>query len=191
MSRPGPGPRLRDQHGQPWPWPPLAPEPAVPQPSPGGTVPAGRHEPDRPPVQDGSRAPKAFQHPDVGSAPARCWLFFLPGAFTPVCTAELGWVDDLAERLAPTGAGLRVITCDSAAVLRKMADETGVRVPLLSDFWPHGAAAQAVGEFDTLTGRPHRSSVLVDAAGTVLARVRAATGDQRTLRDHLQATGLD
>lgn len=167
MSRPGPGPRLRDQYGQPWPWPPLAPEPA------------------------GSQAPDDHQHPDVGSVPTRCWLFFLPGAFTPVCTAELGWVDELAGRLAPAGVGLRVISCDSAAVLRKVADQSGVRVPLLSDFWPHGAAAAAVGEFNGLTGRPHRSSVLVDAAGAVLTRIRAAAGEGRTLRNHLQAAGLD
>ncbi|WP_313823765.1 redoxin domain-containing protein [Citricoccus sp.] len=124
---------------------------------------------------------------DDGVAPIRCWLFFLPGAFTPVCTAELGWVDELAERLAPAGIGLRVVSCDSAAVLRKVTDETGIRTPLLSDFWPHGAAARAVGEFNESTGRARRSSVLMDAAGRVLARIRATVGDERRLQDHLDA----
>ena len=156
----GERPALRDQHGQDWPWPPFAP---VPGPS---ATPAG---------------------PDGGPVPSRCWLFFLPGAFTPVCTAELGWVDELAGRLAPAGVGLRVISCDAAAVLRRLAEETGLRTPLLSDFWPHGAAARAVGEFNDLTGRPHRSSVLVDASGGVLARVRAGAGEERRLEDHLDA----
>jgi mycoredoxin-dependent peroxiredoxin len=156
-------PALRDQYGQDWPWPPLAP-------------------------------PGPAASPDAGPGPARCWLFFLPGAFTPVCTAELGWVDDLADRLAPAGVGLRVVACDSAAVLRKVAEETGIRTPLLSDFWPHGAAARAVGEFNGTTGRPRRSSVLV-AAGTtagvrVLARVRADVGSERRLRDHLDPAVL-
>lgn len=148
---PGPGdpPALRDQHGQPWPWPPLAPA-----------------------------------H-DAGPVPSRVWLLFLPGAFTPVCMAELTWVDDLAARLAPAGVGLRVLSCDSAAVLRTVAEDLGIRTPLLSDFWPHGAAARAVGELNESTGRPHRSSVLVDAAGTVFARVRAEAGTQRRLDDHL------
>jgi mycoredoxin-dependent peroxiredoxin len=169
-----PLPALRDQYGQAWPWPPLVP------PSPDPVASAGH---------------------DAGPVPSRCWLFFLPGAFTPVCTAELGWVDELAERLAPAGVGLRVVSCDSAAVLRKVADETGIRTPLLSDFWPHGAAARAVGEFNEVTGRALRSSVLVDTvrapgvgAGTdsgvrVLATVRADVGSERRLQDHLDAVG--
>ncbi|NUL48743.1 redoxin domain-containing protein [Cellulosimicrobium funkei] len=158
-------PALRDQHGQLWPWPPVVPP-----------------SPDAP--GDG-RGPL----PDDGASPTRCWLFFLPGAFTPVCTVELGWVDELADRLAPAGVGLRVVSCDSAAVLRRIADEAGIRTPLLSDFWPHGAAARAVGEFNESTGRPRRSSVLVDAAGTVLARIHAAAGDERRLQDHLDGAG--
>lgn len=150
-------PVLRDQHGQPWPWPPLAPAGAGPE---QGAV------------------------PDDGPAPSRVWLFFLPGAFTPVCMGELGWVDGLAERLAPAGVGLRILSCDSAAVLRTVSEQLGIQTPLLSDFWPHGAAARAVGEFNETTGRALRSSVLVDAAGTVLARVRSGAGAARRLEDH-------
>jgi mycoredoxin-dependent peroxiredoxin len=148
-------PALRDQYGQSWPWPPLAPEP-------------GPH-----------------QEPDGGAAPSRCWLFFLPGAYTPVCTAELGWVDELAGRLARAGVGLRVISCDSVAVLRAFGDAHGVLTPLLSDFWPHGAAARSVDAFDAHTGRPRRVSVLVDAAGRELRRLEAAPGQERRLADHL------
>jgi alkyl hydroperoxide reductase subunit AhpC len=148
-------PALRDQHGQSWPWPPLAPEPDL---------------------SEGA---------DGASVPLRCWLFFLPGAFTPVCTAELGWVDELAGRLSPTGVGLRVISCDSAAVLRAFGDAHGVSTPLLSDFWPHGAAARSVDAFDDRTGRARRVSVLVDAAGGELRRVEAAPGQERRLADHL------
>ncbi|MFC7402627.1 redoxin domain-containing protein [Citricoccus sp. GCM10030269] len=151
------GPALRDQFGQDWPWPPLAP---------------------------------VGQHPathDVGPVPSRCWLFFLPGAFTPVCTAELSWVDELGAQLSPAGVGLRVVSCDSAAVLRALADDLSIDTPLLSDFWPHGAAAQAVGEFNENTGRPHRSSVLVDATGAVLSRIRAEPGSERERQAHLDA----
>jgi mycoredoxin-dependent peroxiredoxin len=151
----GEAPALRDQYGQAWPWPPLAPESGL------------------------------LEGPDGGAVPSRSWLFFLPGAFTPVCTAELGWVDELAARLAPAGVGLRVISCDSAAVLRAFGDAHGVLTPLLSDFWPHGAAARASGAFDARTGRPRRVSVLVDAAGRELRRVEAAPGQERRLSDHL------
>lgn len=153
-------PALRDQFGQPWAWPPLAPSPAS----------------------------VAGQAHDAGPAPSRVWLLFLPGAFTPVCMDELGWVDDLAERLAPAGVGLRVVSCDSAAVLRTVAGHLGIRTPLLSDFWPHGAAARAVGEFNPATGRPLRSSVLLEATGAVVARIRAEAGTARTAEEHLRLT---
>ncbi|MGM7667040.1 redoxin domain-containing protein [Microbacterium sp. A93] len=155
---------LRDQHGQTWAWPPVA-----------LAGPGGDPEPTD----------------DAGPVRSRVWLLFLPGAFTPVCMAELTWVDDLAAQLAPAGVGLRVLSCDSAAVLRTVADQLGVRTPLLSDFWPHGAAARAVGEFNETTGRALRSSVLVDAGGAVLARVRAEAGAERRLQDHLDPAVLE
>lgn len=156
---PGDPPVLRDQHGQGWAWPPLTLA------GPGGA--SGPAD-------------------DAGPVSSRVWLLFLPGAFTPVCMTELTWVDDLAERLAPAGVGLRVLSCDSAAVLRTVADQLGLRTPLLSDFWPHGAAARAVGEFNESTGRALRSSVLVDGAGAVLARIRADAGTGRRPEDHLR-----
>lgn len=111
-------PRLRDQYGQPWAWPPLAP--------------AGEQA-------DG------FLLPDGGSLAARCWIAFLPGAFTPVCTHELGWMSSLAGKLSRQDVALRIVSCDPAPVLRAVADGMGISIPLLSDFWPHGAAAQLLG----------------------------------------------
>ena len=151
-------PQLRDQHGQPWAWPLLAPagDPA-----------------------DG------FLLPDGGSLASRCWIAFLPGAFTPVCTRELGWMPSLADQLSRQDVALRIISCDPAPVLRAVADEMVISVPMLSDFWPHGAAAQLLGEFDAETGRARRSSVLIDVDGTVLHRIQAAPGEERTLESHL------
>lgn len=141
-------PSLRDLHGTPWPWPPVA---------------------------SGERA---------------AWLVFLPGAFTPVCTGELAWLGPLAVELAAEDVGLRVVSCDAAPVLREVADRTGLPAEcvLLSDFWPHGAAAARFGLLDETTGRPRRVSVLVDESGTELVRVRPGEpGGPRTAQAHRRA----
>ena len=151
-------PRLRDQHGQSWPWPPLAPA--------------------------GEQA-EGFLIPDAGPVASRCWIVFLPGAFTPVCTRELGWMQSLADQLADQGIALRIVSCDPAPVLRAVAEEWGISIPMLSDFWPHGAAAQLLGEFDPESGRARRSSVLIDVDGTAQHRIQAAPGEERTLESHL------
>ena len=118
------------------------------------------------------------------------WLVFLPGAFTPVCTSELAWLGELAGGLADVRVGVRVISCDSAPVLRRVAEESALpeQLVLLSDFWPHGAAADHYGLLDHQTGRPRRASVLVDADGVEHGRVTAEPGRARTRAEHETVT---
>ena len=60
------------------------------------------------------------------------------------------------------------ITCDAVYTLRAWADSLGgVRYPLCSDFWPHGAVARSYGVFNEEIGRPERAIIVVDAAGIV------------------------
>ena len=128
--------------------------------------------------------------PEDAAAPRATWLVFLPGAFTPVCTGELGWLGALAEDLAAEDVAVRVVSCDAAPVLRRVRNELGLpeALTLLSDFWPHGAACQARDVFDAGTGRPRRVSVLLDAGGAEAARVTAAPGQARTRAEHEAAT---
>lgn len=138
---------------------------------------------DWPPLQspegcDGVRPPRAV------------WLAFLPGAFTPVCTGELGWLGELAVEFADQDVAVRVIACDSAPVLRRVADELDLpeELTLLSDFWPHGAACRAFDAFDATTGRARRVSVLLDAAGAEVGRVEAEPGQARSRSAHEELT---
>lgn len=100
-----------------------------------------------------------------GPADRPTLLVFVPFAFSRTCTAELtelqAGLDDLA--------GVRVLaaSCDPAPALRAWADQDGYTFPLLSDFWPHGAAARAYGVLDEVDGYARRGSFLVDAGGTV------------------------
>ena len=76
--------------------------------------------------------------PEDAAAPRGTWLVFLPGAFTPVCTDELGWLGALAEDVAVDDVAVRLVSCDAAPVLRRVREELALPEPLtlLSDFWP-------------------------------------------------------
>lgn len=60
------------------------------------------------------------------------------------------------------------ISCDTVYTLKVWAEQLGgVKYPLCSDFWPHGAVAKAYGVFNQEVGRPERAIIVVDAAGIV------------------------
>jgi peroxiredoxin len=60
------------------------------------------------------------------------------------------------------------ISCDTVYTLQKWAEDLGgVKYPLASDFWPHGAVSIKYGVFNEEIGRPERSIIVVDAAGIV------------------------
>lgn len=113
-----------------------------------------------------------FDSPE-GDAPTAVWLIFLPGAYTPVCMKELAWIDSFARQLKSWDVGLRVIATDPVPVLRTVSHELNLSTPLLSDFWPHGAASQKFEAFDFTTGKPLRTSILINRNGDELFRQHA------------------
>ncbi len=57
---------------------------------------------------------------------------------------------------------------DSRNALRVWSNSLGgVRHPLLSDFWPHGAVLDAYGLFNPDSGMPRRAIVIIDPEGVV------------------------
>lgn len=94
-------------------------------------------------------------------------LAFFPGAFTPVCSAQIpGYEDDLPE-LERLGAQLLAISTDSVAVLEAWAkSHGGLSFPLLSDFWPHGATALRYNSLRS-SGVSERSIFVVDRHGRI------------------------
>lgn len=113
-------------------------------------------------------------------------LFFYPFAFTAVCASEL---QALRERAADFGeAGVRVVavSCDSTYALRVFADSEGFTIPLVSDFWPHGAIASAYGVFDPDRGCARRGSFLIDAERRIHWTTESPMGEARDIDDHLR-----
>jgi mycoredoxin-dependent peroxiredoxin len=103
----------------------------------------------------------------LGGPAARSTLVvFVPFAFSPVCGDELTRLNAALPDL--TGAvDVVAVSCDPVPTLRAWAEQSGFDFPLLSDFWPHGAAARAYGVFDDEQGYARRGSFLLDTEGVV------------------------
>ncbi len=117
-------------------------------------------------------------------------LVFYPWAFSRVCTGELAALHDARPSVEASGARLLAVSCDPVHSLRAFAEAEGVDVPLLSDFWPHGAVASAYGVLDEERGCARRSSFLLDRGGVVRWSVHAAPAQARDVPAHLAALDL-
>ena len=95
-------------------------------------------------------------------------LVFYPFTFTGVCEGELCQLrDDIGEYQA-AGVQVLAISCDSRFAQSQWAGQQGYTFPLLSDFWPHGATAQAYGVFNDQLGCAMRATFVIDRAGTIV-----------------------
>ncbi|WP_299035265.1 redoxin domain-containing protein [uncultured Pseudokineococcus sp.] len=113
-------------------------------------------------------------------------VVFLPFASSPVCTGEVGELRDRAADLAAAGLDVVALTCDAVPALAAWVRAERLPFPVLSDFWPHGAAAGAWGVLDPASGAPRRVTFLV-CDGRVLWRDEAPPGRARSLDDALDA----
>ncbi|GAB3053417.1 redoxin domain-containing protein [Sediminivirga luteola] len=117
---------------------------------------------------------------------SRLLLVFYPFAFSPVCDSELAELAGMQEELAATGTGVAAISTDPKYALAAFAAERDLRFPLLSDFWPHGATAQAYGTFDDSRGTALRGTFLI-RQGRLLAAEVGPAGQARDFRAFLAA----
>jgi len=144
----------------------------------------------------GDLAPE-FELSDTHGSPVRLselrgqavMLVFVPAAFTGRCTGE---VCELSENLTEfEDAGVRVlaITCDPTPAQRVWQESEGLRLELLSDFWPHGEVARAYGVFRDDAGVSLRASFLIDALGVIRERIVNPATQARPLSWYRSALG--
>jgi len=114
-------------------------------------------------------------------------LVFYPFAFSGICTGELCEIRDNLAVFTDADVQVVGISCDPMFSQRAFAEVEGYEFPLLSDFWPHGAAAQAYGVFDANAGRAGRGTFLVDRAGVLRWSVVNGPGDARPLAAYREA----
>lgn len=114
-------------------------------------------------------------------------VVFYPFAFSRTCTAELGELRDNLEDFEAAGVRVLAVSCDPVPALRAWSEQEGFGYELLSDFWPHGAAARAFGVFDESSGMAVRGSFLLDADGIVRWSVVNPRGVARDLEEYRAA----
>jgi len=114
-------------------------------------------------------------------------IVFFPFAFSGICTGELCELRDNIAAFDDAGVRLLAVSCDPMFTLRSWAEQEGFAFDLLSDFWPHGAAARAYGVLDETTGHALRGSFLVDADGVLRWSVVNPRGQARPLAAYREA----
>jgi peroxiredoxin len=110
-------------------------------------------------------------------------VMFYPFAFSGVCTGELCAVRDELPTFESDDVQVLAVSCDPVFALRAFADRDGLTFPLLSDFWPHGAVAEAYGVLDRERGCAVRSTFIVDAHGVLRWSVHNALPVARDLAE--------
>lgn len=94
-------------------------------------------------------------------------LVFYPLAFTGICQGELCEVRDNLNEYVNDDVQVLTVSVDSVYAHKIWAEKEGYQFPLLADFWPHGAVAQAYGVFNDTAGIANRGTFVIDRAGIV------------------------
>jgi len=110
-------------------------------------------------------------------------LIFYPLAFTGICTGELCAVRDDLSTFQNDDVQVMTISVDSPYSHKVFSEKEGYDFPLLSDFWPHGAVAQAYGVFNETTGFANRGTFLVDRDGIIRFAEMNGPGEGRNADD--------
>jgi mycoredoxin-dependent peroxiredoxin len=106
-------------------------------------------------------------------------LVFYPLAFTGTCQGELCQVRDNLNDFENPELALLTVSVDSPYAHKVWAEREGFTFTLLSDFWPHGAVAQAYGVFNEQRGYANRGTFLIDREGVVRFAEMNAPGAPR------------
>lgn len=95
-------------------------------------------------------------------------LSFHPLAWTGLCTKQMELLDSLYDEFEALGIVSFGVSVDASPAKKAWADSMGLKkLQLLSDFWPHGALAEALDIFDSGDGVSLRANALTDEKGII------------------------
>ena len=114
-------------------------------------------------------------------------LLFYPFSFTGICTGELCAIRDDLSAFQSDDVQVLAISCDSMHTQRIFAETEGYKFPVLSDFWPHGAVAQAYDIFVEERGCALRGTFIIDKQGILRWQIVNNIGDARHITDYKAA----
>ncbi|MEV4657814.1 peroxiredoxin [Micromonospora sp. NPDC049301] len=139
------------------------------------------------PVEVGAEAPD-FMLKDQNNQEVRLSAFrgrrtvllvFYPLAFTGTCQGELSEVRDNLDEYANDDVQVLTVSVDSVYSHKVWADREGYQFPMLADFWPHGAVAQAYGVFNDAAGFANRGTFVIDKTGVIRFAELNSPGEAR------------
>jgi peroxiredoxin (alkyl hydroperoxide reductase subunit C) len=94
-------------------------------------------------------------------------LAFYPFAFSPTCTSQIPGLEDHLDRFTDRETEVAALSVDHRYANAAWAESLGgIRFPLLSDFYPHGAVAQRYGILRK-EGMAERAVFIIDKSGTI------------------------
>jgi len=114
-------------------------------------------------------------------------LVFYPFSFTGICTGELCELRDNFAMFEAENVELLAISCDSKFTQKVFATQEGYNFSVLSDFWPHGAVAQAYGVFLEDKGMATRATFVINKDGVITTKFVTAPGQARDFADYQKA----
>lgn len=106
-------------------------------------------------------------------------IVFFPLAFTGICQGELDEIRDHLPEYENDDTQTVAISVGPPPTHKIWAIQSGFTFPVLSDFWPHGAVAQAYGVFNETAGFPNRGTFVVDRAGIIRFAEMKDPGESR------------
>jgi peroxiredoxin (alkyl hydroperoxide reductase subunit C) len=106
-------------------------------------------------------------------------LVFFPLAFTGICQGELDEIRDNLPRYENDDTTTVAISVGPPPTHKIWATQSGFTFPVLSDFWPHGAVAQAYGVFNDDAGFANRGTFVVDRSGVIRFAEMRQPGEPR------------
>jgi mycoredoxin-dependent peroxiredoxin len=109
-------------------------------------------------------------------------LVFFPLAFTGICQGELDEVRDHLPVYQNDDTATLAISVGPPPTHKVWAAQSAFTFPVLSDFWPHGAVAQAYGVFNDGAGFANRGTFVVDRAGVIRFAECKQPGEARDQR---------
>ncbi|MGD2041195.1 MAG: peroxiredoxin [Anaerolineae bacterium] len=94
-------------------------------------------------------------------------LVFYPADWSPVCGDQLTLYNEVLPLIEAHDAQVLAVSVDGKWCHRAFAEQRNLRFPLLSDFEPKGAVAQAYGVYDAGSGVARRALFVLDSEGII------------------------
>ncbi len=94
-------------------------------------------------------------------------LAFYPADWSGICSDQLALYQQILPEFASFGAQLLGISVDGLWCHKAFSENRNLTMPLLADFYPHGAVSELYGVFNNETGLSARSLFVIDKDGVI------------------------